>query len=108
MRTWKKYYHPFSVGEFLIVPAWEKVPVTEKKVVRMDPGMAVGSGTHESTMLCLKALQEITPRGFVYDVGCGSGILGLAALLSGAQRGIGRGFHVLSGHQCLNHLNRFN
>lgn len=84
--AWKKYYHPFSVGEFLIVPAWEKVPVTEKKVLRMDPGMAFGSGTHESTMLCLKALQEITPRGFVYDVGCGSGILGLAALLSGAQR----------------------
>ena len=84
--AWKKYYHVFSVGEITIVPVWEDIPETDNTVIRINPGMAFGSGTHESTMLCLEMLQEIKPEGFVYDVGCGSGILGISALLLGADQ----------------------
>ena len=86
--SWKKYYHPIQVSDRLtICPSWEEY---EKKspdeiVLRMDPGMAFGTGTHDTTLLCLRALQAaLTPEKSVLDVGTGSGILAIGAALLGA------------------------
>jgi len=89
--NWKKYYKPFAVGEKLwIRPVWEPdtAPAGRKTLV-MDPGMAFGTGTHETTYLCMELLQQtVTPGMKLYDVGCGTGILGIAALLLGAGHAI--------------------
>ena len=84
---WKKYYHVFKPGRrIVIVPAWEEYDRQEgETTVLMDPGMAFGSGTHESTVMCIKLLEENIHGGeMVADIGCGSGILGIAALRLGA------------------------
>lgn len=87
--NWKKYYHTTAVGEKLVVkPSWENyIPESGKVVLEMDPGMAFGCGTHPSTLLCLKLLEEVIRGGeTVYDVGTGSGILAVAAARLGAAR----------------------
>lgn len=89
---WKKYYKPLSVGErLLIVPSWEEVdPKEGDVVVTMDPGMAFGSGTHETTYLCMEKLEQYVQRGDrVFDIGCGSGILSVVASKLGASSVIG-------------------
>ncbi len=92
--TWKQYYKPLLVNDLLILPVWETVPEEQAeavkagriKVIRLDPGTAFGSGTHESTRLCLDGLKKWMRGGeTVLDIGCGSGILGLAALRYGAD-----------------------
>lgn len=86
--NWKKYYHITPVGEKLVVkPSWENyVPGSGEIVLEMDPGMAFGCGTHPSTVLCLKLLEETIRGGeTVYDVGAGSGILAVAAARLGAS-----------------------
>ncbi|MBR3553221.1 MAG: 50S ribosomal protein L11 methyltransferase [Clostridia bacterium] len=90
--NWKQYFHTMEIGERLIVkPKWE--PLDDPKgraVLSIEPGLAFGSGTHETTRLCLTALEQyITPDTTVLDVGCGSGILSVAALLLGAKRAVG-------------------
>lgn len=85
---WKKYYHPVKVGEKLVVcPSWEEYTAApDEVVVKLDPGMAFGTGTHESTRLCMKlAEQYLQNNANVLDLGCGSGILGISAALLGAQ-----------------------
>ena len=87
--TWKQYYHPITVDPSLvIVPAWQDHPEQPgRKIIRLDPGMAFGTGTHASTFLCLEALQRLLHSGDrVLDVGTGSGILAIAAALLGASR----------------------
>ena len=86
-QKWKEYFHPFSVGKILIHPSWEEPEETEGKVlIRIDPGMAFGTGTHETTRLCLQAMQKYLQPGMrVLDLGTGSGILGIAALKLGAK-----------------------
>lgn len=83
--AWKKYYHASTVGRRLaIVPSWEEFE-TDRIVLKMDPGMAFGTGTHETTSLCLETLDEHIRGGErVLDIGCGSGILAIAALKLGA------------------------
>lgn len=84
---WKKYYFPVHIGENLvIVPAWQEYDARPNEVtVRMDPGLAFGTGTHETTRLCAAALEEyLRPGMSVLDVGCGSGILSIAAKKMGA------------------------
>ena len=84
---WKEYFKPFCVGGIAITPTWEEIPEDMKAdaVIRIDPGMAFGTGIHETTRLCLKALQTyIKPGDKVLDLGTGSGILGIAALKLGA------------------------
>jgi ribosomal protein L11 methyltransferase len=84
---WKKYYHAVKPGSVVVVvPAWESyVPQVNEKIVLIDPGMAFGSGTHESTSMCIKLLEKsIKGNENVADIGCGSGILGLSALALGA------------------------
>ena len=85
--SWKAYYKPIKIGErIVIVPAWEKYEASEGEIiVRMDPGMAFGTGTHETTRLVIKLLEKYVRSGYrVADVGCGSGILAICAAKLGA------------------------
>ena len=85
--SWKAYYKPIKIGErIVIVPAWEKYSAEEGEIiVRMDPGMAFGTGTHETTRLVIKLLEKYIKNGMrVADVGCGSGILAICASKLGA------------------------
>ena len=84
--AWKKYYHAMDIGNRLaIVPGWEQYD-TDRTVITMDPGMAFGTGTHETTSLCLETLDAIVTGGErVLDIGTGSGILAIAALKLGAK-----------------------
>ncbi len=87
--SWKKHWQPDAVGNrMLILPAWLEVPenYSDRVILRLDPGCAFGTGSHPTTRLCLEALEEDSPRDLrVADLGCGSGILGLAALGFGAK-----------------------
>lgn len=90
--AWKKYYHPVQVGEHLVVcPSWEAYDRQPDDVVlTLNPGMAFGTGTHDTTRLCMELLEKyITPQDTVLDVGCGSGILAITAALLGANKIIG-------------------
>ncbi|MEB3158904.1 MAG: 50S ribosomal protein L11 methyltransferase [Synechococcus sp.] len=88
--TWKQHWQPDPVGSrLLILPAWLEAPAeyADRLVLRMDPGSAFGTGSHPTTRLCLDALEKQPPLGMtVADLGCGSGVLGLAALALGANR----------------------
>ena len=85
--NWKKYYHPIPFGRLTVVPAWEEyTPKEGELILRMDPGTAFGTATHESTHMMIEFLtEEIRGGERVTDVGCGSGILALAARLCGAR-----------------------
>ncbi|KUP06035.1 ribosomal protein L11 methyltransferase [Bacillus coahuilensis p1.1.43] len=86
--AWKKYYHPVKISErFTIVPTWENYePVSsDELIIELDPGMAFGTGTHPTTVMCIQALERtITSGTTVMDVGTGSGVLSIAAALLGA------------------------
>ncbi|MCD7775189.1 MAG: 50S ribosomal protein L11 methyltransferase [Clostridiales bacterium] len=85
--NWKKYFKPMPVGERLLIqPIWQdKADAGGRKVLNLEPGLAFGSGTHETTRLCLEAIEKnIKPCCEMLDIGCGSGILSIAALLLGA------------------------
>ena len=87
--VWKKYYKPFYAGSHLVVkPTWEAFdPAPGDRIIEIDPGMAFGSGTHETTGMCIALLEETIRGGErVIDVGTGSGILAIAAALLGAGR----------------------
>lgn len=90
--NWKQYFKPFAVGRNLVIkPTWEAYDNTENKlVIQIDPGSSFGSGLHETTQLCLIALEDtVTKSDTVVDVGCGSGILSVAAALMGSEKVIG-------------------
>lgn len=88
--SWKKYYKPTSItNKITIVPTWETYDRTHKDeiIVKLDPGMAFGTGTHETTMLSVKSLEKyVNQDDTVIDVGCGSGILSITALKLGAKQ----------------------
>ena len=86
--NWKAYFKPMPVGEKLLVcPSWEKIPEgNTRAVLKIDPGMAFGTGTHHTTRMCLELLEKNIKNGdLVADLGCGSGILSIAASLMGAK-----------------------
>lgn len=86
--NWKKYFNPILVGKKLLIrPSWrDDYDAGERKVLNIDPGLAFGTGGHETTRLCLEMCEKYMKDGdTVLDVGCGSGILGIAALLLGAS-----------------------
>lgn len=90
--AWKDYYHPTPIGKRLVVcPTWEEyTPGEGELVMRLDPGMAFGTGTHHTTRLCAGMLEEaVTPGCRLLDMGTGSGILSIAALLLGAKEAVG-------------------
>jgi ribosomal protein L11 methyltransferase len=86
--AWKKYYHPVKISErFTIVPTWEEyTPVhTDELIIELDPGMAFGTGTHPTTVMCIQALERTVKKGDrLIDVGTGSGVLSIAAAQLGA------------------------
>lgn len=86
--AWKAYYKPILVGEKLLIkPSWEDIEPTDRLVIELDPGMAFGTGTHATTTMCLEILERLIKGGErVIDVGCGSGILSIAAALLGASQ----------------------
>lgn len=89
---WKQYFKPLETGKKLAVcPTWEHYENPEgRTVLKIDPGMAFGTGGHATTRLCLETLENvITPETELLDLGCGSGILSIAALLLGAKRTVG-------------------
>ena len=83
--NWKQYYKPLPIGEKLVVvPAWEEQPADGRVALRLDPGLIFGTGSHATTRMCLAALEHCAAAGrTVLDLGCGSGILGIGALLLG-------------------------
>ncbi len=86
--NWKKYYHPIRVGKNLVIkPSWIDYEKQENDIiVELDPGMAFGTGTHETTRMCMVHLEKyINENSRVLDVGCGSGILSITSLLIGAK-----------------------
>ena len=93
--AWKQHYKPVTIGDqLIIVPAWLETPVTDRIPIRIDPGMAFGTGTHPTTQLVLELLEaqflkETELGADVLDVGCGSGILSIAAIKLGAERAFG-------------------
>jgi ribosomal protein L11 methyltransferase len=91
MEAWKIRYQPIPIGKrLMIVPAWLESPDASRISIKIDPGMAFGTGTHPTTQLCLEMLEAYTPKnGDVIDVGCGSGILSVAALKLGAEFALG-------------------
>ncbi len=92
INNWKKYFKPILVGEKLLIrPTWEEeYEAGDRKVLHLEPGLAFGTGTHETTRLCMELLEEHVQPGYeVLDVGCGSGILSVAALLLGAEKAVG-------------------
>lgn len=88
--AWKQYYHPVKISErFTILPTWEDyTPVsTDELIIELDPGMAFGTGTHPTTVMCLQALENVVKSGdTVVDVGTGSGVLSIGAALLGASK----------------------
>jgi len=92
LNNWKQYFHPIPIGEKLLIrPTWrDDYNAKGRVVLNLDPGLAFGTGTHETTRLCLQALeQRVTDTTKILDVGCGSGILAVAALLLGAKTAVG-------------------
>ena len=97
--AWKQHYHPVAIGQrLIIVPAWLESPDPARIPIRMDPGMAFGTGTHPTTQLCLELaeatlddspLKEAAAQSAAIDVGCGSGILSVAALKLGMAQVLG-------------------
>jgi ribosomal protein L11 methyltransferase len=90
--SWKQYWHPTDIGKsFLILPAWLPVPENNSRnIIKLDPGMAFGTGMHQTTQLCIEGLEELSKEQIetdsIADIGCGSGILSIAALMLGAKK----------------------
>src|SRR5215211_238315 len=97
MEAWKQHYKPILIGERLvIVPAWLDSPDPHRIAIKIDPGMAFGTGTHPTTQLCLELMETLVRADGraqrllqVIDVGCGSGILSIAAVKLGAKSALG-------------------
>lgn len=109
--NWKKYYKPLKIGDKIIIkPTWEEyISDEEDLVIEMDPGMAFGTGTHETTSMCIELLQKyINPNDIVLDIGCGSGILGITSAMLGASKVIGVDFDSVSISVAKNNVDKNN
>ena len=92
VNNWKQYFHQFYIDDILVIPSWENVEAkdSDKMVIHIDPGTALGTGMHETTQLCIRQLKKyVTEDTEILDVGCGSGILGMLALKFGAKHSVG-------------------
>ncbi len=92
INNWKQYFHQFYIDDLLVIPSWEEVKEEDKdkKILHIDPGTAFGTGMHETTQLCIRQIKKfLTPRTELLDVGTGSGILAILALMYGAKHAVG-------------------
>ena len=92
INNWKQYFHQFTIDDVLVIPSWEEVKEEDKDkfILHIDPGTAFGTGAHETTQLCIRALRKyITPETNLLDVGTGSGILAILSLMFGAKHAVG-------------------
>lgn len=92
INNWKQYFHQFCIDDLLVIPSWEEVREEDrdKKILHIDPGTAFGTGMHETTQLCIRQLKKhITPETQLLDVGTGSGILAITALMYGIRHAVG-------------------
>lgn len=111
LENWKKYFNPINIGEKLLIrPVWrDDYDPNGRIVLNLEPGLAFGTGTHETTRLCLEALEKHTFEGAtMLDVGCGSGILSVAALLLGAKSAIGIDIDALAVKSSIENAERNN
>ncbi len=92
INNWKQYFHQFYIDDLLVIPSWEEIREEDrdKKVLHIDPGTAFGTGMHETTQLCIRQIKKyLTSETELLDVGTGSGILAIIALLYGAKHAVG-------------------
>lgn len=92
INNWKQYFHQFYIDDLLVIPSWEEVKPEDrnKKILHIDPGTAFGTGMHETTRLCIGQIKKhLTPETELLDVGTGSGILSVLALMYGAKHAVG-------------------
>ncbi len=92
INNWKQYFHQFYIDDLLVIPSWEEVKEEDrdKKILHIDPGTAFGTGMHETTRLCIRQIREhLTADTRLLDVGTGSGILSILALMYGAKYALG-------------------
>lgn len=92
INNWKQYFHQFYIDDLLVIPSWEEVKEEDKnrKILHIDPGTAFGTGMHETTQLCIRQIKKfLTPETELLDVGTGSGILAILALMYGAKHAVG-------------------
>lgn len=92
INNWKEFFHQFYIDDLLVIPSWEEVKAEDlgKKILHIDPGTAFGTGMHETTQLCIRQIRKyLTPETELLDVGCGSGILAIIALMYGARHAVG-------------------
>lgn len=92
INNWKQYFKQFYIDDILVIPSWEQVaPENQgKMILHIDPGTAFGTGMHETTQLCIRQLKKyVTPETELLDVGTGSGILSIIALMLGARHAVG-------------------
>lgn len=92
INNWKQFFHQFYVDDLLVIPSWEEVKPEDKdkKILHIDPGTAFGTGMHETTQLCIRSIKKyLSPETRLLDVGTGSGILSIVALMYGAKECVG-------------------
>ena len=92
INNWKKFFHQFYIDDLLVIPSWEEVKEEDrdKKILHIYPGTAFGTGMHDTTQLCIRQIKKfLTPETTLLDVGSGSGILAILALMYGARKAVG-------------------
>lgn len=92
INNWKQYFHQFYIDDLLVIPSWEEVREEDRgrKILHIDPGTAFGTGMHETTQLCIRQIRKyLTAETELLDVGTGSGILAILALMYGAKHAVG-------------------
>lgn len=114
VNNWKQYFKQFYVDDILIKPSWEEVKPEDKEklLIQIDPGTAFGTGMHETTQICIRQLKKyVTEQSHFLDVGCGSGILSIAALKLGAAYAVGtdldpNAVHATEENMEVNHISK--
>ena len=89
--NWQDYYQPLEIGKkLLVVPEWDETQAGDRRLLRLEPGLMFGTGSHATTRMCLEALEDYAAEGrTALDLGCGSGILGIGAMVLGCRKCVG-------------------
>lgn len=109
INNWKQYFHQFYVDDVLVIPSWEKAEQEDedRMILHIDPGTAFGTGMHETTQLCIRQLRKyITEETRLLDVGTGSGILAILALMFGAREAVGTDLDPCALEACRENMER--